>query len=32
VAHRAESYFKREGSFAPAMLVVCERFELLEVF
>ena len=30
IAH--QTYFKREGSFAPAMLVVCEGFELLEVF
>jgi uncharacterized protein YhfF len=27
-----EAYFKRQGHFSPSMLVVCERFELLEVF
>lgn len=27
-----EAYYRREGSWAPGMKVVCERFELVEVF
>ncbi len=27
-----EAYYRREGSWAPGMQVVCERFELIEVF
>jgi len=27
-----EAYYRREGSWSPGMKVVCERFELVEVF
>lgn len=27
-----EAYYRREGTWAPDMKVVCERFELVEVF
>ena len=27
-----EAYYCREGSWAPGMKVVCERFELVEIF
>ena len=27
-----EAYYRREGSWAPGMKVVCERFELVEIF
>ncbi|EGF95440.1 ASCH domain-containing protein [Brevundimonas diminuta] len=27
-----EAYYRREGTWAPGMKVVCERFELVEVF
>lgn len=27
-----ENYFKRQGVYAPDMLVVCERFRLVDVF
>ncbi|MFX5656784.1 ASCH domain-containing protein [Acinetobacter baumannii] len=27
-----QTYFEREGVFAPDMPLVCERFELVEVF
>ena len=27
-----EAYYRREGTWAPGMKVVCERFELVEIF
>lgn len=27
-----EAYYRREGTWVPGMKVVCERFELVEIF